>query len=96
MGNHYYLTERLTKQTRELLKSKGYFTYATRSWDSGNGCTLEHRVLVNHENDVVTNFKALDDDFRDSKDDFFKCMEHFDADETQDFINEIETIIRLP
>ena len=58
MNKHYYLTGyRLSKEQRDKIEAQGFYVYATRSWDSGNGCSLEKRVIVNHEDDVILNFK---------------------------------------
>ena len=57
-SKNYYLTGcRLNKSQRERIESKGFYVYATRSWDEGCGCSLEKRVIVNHEDDVILNFK---------------------------------------
>lgn len=76
MSNKYYeVGYRLTSAQRQELKNRGYHVYSTRSWDEGYGCTLEHRVLVNHESDVITNFAALDDNNpEDRVDDFYEYM----------------------
>lgn len=61
MKKHYLLIGwRLTKEQREEIKNMGLYVYQARSWDEGTGCTLEHRVWVNHEADVITDFEALD------------------------------------
>lgn len=55
---HYYLTGyRLNNSQRQRIEEKGFYVYATRSWDSGCGCSLEKRVIVNHEDDVILDFK---------------------------------------
>ena len=77
----YYLVGfRLTNAQRRALKDRGLYVYSTRSWDEGCGCTLEHRVFVNHEDDVITNWPALDEnDMKDMKNDFYEYMDSVDA-----------------
>ena len=53
--NYCIIGWRLNDAQKEELHKRGLYTYANRSWDFGNGCTLEHRVIVNHESDVITN-----------------------------------------
>ena len=86
MSNKYYeVGWRLTSAQREAIKKLGYHVYATRSWDTGRGCTLEHRVLVNHETDVITNFPALDDNNpQDMVNDFYEYMCMCDAENDLD------------
>lgn len=76
MKKSYFLIGfRLTNAQRNALKQRGLHVYSTRSWDEGCGCTLEHKVYVNHEDDVITNWPALDDNnMKDMKDDFYKYM----------------------
>ena len=95
MANKYYeVGYRLTYAQREAIKALGYHVYATRSWDSGCGCTLEHRVIVNHETDVITNFPALDDNNpEDFANDFFEHMEKCDADNEWKLGKELEEIL---
>lgn len=72
---YYQIGWRLTSEQRKKLRERGLYVYANRSWDEGNGCTLEHRVIVNHENDVITNFPALDENNReDMQNDFYEYM----------------------
>ena len=94
MENKYYeVGWRLTSAQRKALKDRGYHVYATRSWDEGTGSTLEHRVLVNHETDVITNFAALDDNNpEDMANNFYEHMEKFDATNDLD-ITEIKDIL---
>ena len=53
----YEIGWRLNSSQRQRIEEKGFYVYATRSWDEGRGCTLEKRVIVNHETDVLLNFK---------------------------------------
>ena len=83
MTRYYFLTGwRLNKEQREAIKDKGFHIYANRSWDEGDGCTLEHRVIVNHESDVITNWEALDDtNPEDYQDDFYEYMDLCEAED---------------
>lgn len=76
MKKSYFLIGfRLTNAQRNALKQRGLHVYSTRSWDEGCGCTLEHKVFVNHEDDVITNWPALDDNnMEDRVNDFFKYI----------------------
>ena len=92
MNKYTVIGWRLTKEQKEELKKNGYHTYACRSWDEGNGCTLEHRVIVNHEADVITNFEALNDnDLEDIRNDFYEYMDECDAEDS--LYEEIEKFI---
>ena len=80
---------RLTREQREAIKEKGFYTYANRSWDEGNGCTLEHRVIVNHENDVITNWPALDEENReDMQNDFYEYMALCEAEDDYNYFKQ--------
>lgn len=80
MKRYVLIGWRLTQEEREKVKNMGLHIYAARSWDEGNGCTLEHRVIVNHEADVITDFEALDESNReDRKDNLFKYMNEVGA-----------------
>lgn len=77
---YYEVGWRLNREQREKLKEAGFHIYATRSWDEGTGCTLEHRVIVNHESDIVTNWEALDESNPDAiANNFYKFMDECDA-----------------
>jgi len=97
MENKYYeLGWRLNSTQRKALKDLGYHVYATRSWDEGCGSTLEHRVLVNHETDVITNFPALDDNNpEDMANDFYERMEEFNATSDLEITPEMRTILEM-
>ena len=72
----YYVTgERFTNKERGEFENAGFYVYSLRSWDHGTGSQLEHKVLVNHEGDVITNFKALTDDPDAFEPDFYEFME---------------------
>lgn len=74
---HYYVTgDRFTSEQRKAIEKAGFFVYSLRSWDTGNGSQLEHRVIVNHEGDVITNFKALPDEPDAFEPDFYQYMEN--------------------
>lgn len=93
LNKYYEVGYRLKSNQREELKKRGYHVYATRSWDNGCGCTLEHRVLVNHETDVITNFPALDDNNpQDFANDFYEHMDKLNATNDLD-ISSIRDII---
>lgn len=47
--------DRYTSEEKQNLRNHGLFVYEMRSWDDGNGCTIEPRVLVNHEATFITN-----------------------------------------
>lgn len=80
---------RLNSMIRILIKQKGFYVYSNRSWDEGNGCTLEHRVIVNHENDVITNWPALDENNpEDMQNDFYEYMDKCDAEEDYDYFKQ--------
>ena len=80
---------RLNSEQRAAIKVKGFYVYANRSWDEGCGCTLEHRVIVNHENDVITNWPALDEDNReDMQNDFYEYMALCEAEEDYDYFTQ--------
>lgn len=92
--NYCVIGWRLSKRQKEELHKRGLFTYANRSWDTGYGCTLEHRVIVNHEGDVVTNFPALDEDDReDYKNDFYQFMDEVGAESSEEFYNSIKDVL---
>lgn len=95
MGNKYYeVGYRLNSAQRKALKEKGLHIYATRSWDEGTGCTLEHRVIVNHESDVVCNFAALDDNNpEDRANNFYEHMEKLEADNDWELPQDIKDIL---
>ena len=94
---HYNLVGyRLSREQREECAKRGLHVYATRSWDDGNGCTLEHRVIVNHESDVITDFEALDENNReDMRNDFYEYMEEMDAIDDTDFYESIKDILAM-
>lgn len=84
MGNkkYYQIGWRLNGQQRQALKERGLYVYANRSWDEGCGCTLEHRVIVNHENDVIMNFAALNENDREDRiDDFYAYVNDNDIED---------------
>lgn len=92
--NYCVIGWRLNSQQKEELRKRGLFTYANRSWDEGNGCTLEHRVIVNHESDVITNFEALDSNNReDRRNDFYKYMDEVGAEDSVEFYDSIKDIL---
>lgn len=95
MANKYYLVGwRLNSEQRKALREKGLHIYATRSWDEGTGCTLEHRVFVNHEDDVITNFAALNDnDPKDFANDFYEHMAMFEADNDWELPQDVKQIL---
>ena len=81
-GKHYYVTAgRFTNEQRKAINKAGFFVYSLRSWDTGNGSQLEHIVIVNHEGDVITNFKALPDEPGAFEPDFYQYMENQGATE---------------
>lgn len=87
---------RLNSQQKEELRKRGLYAYANRSWDEGSGCTLEHRVIVNHTGDVITNWPALDENNKDDfKNDFYKYIREVGATETSEFYNSIEDILDM-
>lgn len=96
MIKHYYeVGYRLNNAERKAIKDQGFHIYATRSWDSGTGCTLEHRVIVNHETDVVTDFPALDDNNpQDYANNFYEHMNKCEAEEDYEFGQKINNIIQ--
>lgn len=80
---------RLKSNQRELIRNKGFYIYSTRSWDEGCGCTLEHKVIVNHESDVITNWPALDENNReDMKNDFYEYMDECNAEDDYDYFKQ--------
>ena len=93
---HYYeIGWRLNREQRQALKEKGLHIYATRSWDEGNGSTLEHRVIVNHETDVVCDFEALDESNPEAyANNYYEHMEQCNAIDTSEFGKMIEDIIK--
>ena len=94
MKNYCVIGWRLNSAQREELHKRGLHTYANRSWDEGCGCTLEHRVIVNHESDVITNFEALDEnDQEDRREDFYEYMEEVEAEESSEFYNSIKDVL---
>lgn len=94
MSNKYYeVGYRLNSAQRQELKRRGYHVYSTRSWDEGRGCTLEHRVIVNHETDVITNFAALNDDNpEDMANNFYEHMAAYNAENDLD-ITDIKDVL---
>lgn len=92
--NYCIIGWRLNDAQKEELHRRGLYTYANRSWDFGNGCTLEHRVIVNHESDVITNWPALDENNKDDFiNDFWKYLDEVGAEETTEFYNSIEDVL---
>lgn len=71
----YEIGYRLNNSQRERIEAKGFYVYATRSWDMGCGCTLEKRVIVNHETDVLLNFKPEEIEEGIVSYDYFKWLE---------------------
>lgn len=45
---------RIGKGSKKALSKNGFYVYDLRTWDIGNGCTIENFVLVNHEGTMVT------------------------------------------
>ena len=97
MENKYYeIGWRLNSAQRKAIKDLGYHVYATRSWDEGCGSTLEHRVIVNHETDIITNFPALDDNNpEDMANDFYEHMEKFKAENDLEITPELRAILEM-
>jgi len=96
MKNYVIIGWRLNSRQKEELHKRGLYTYANRSWDMGNGCSLEHRVIVNHESDVITNFKILDENKPDDFiNDFWKYLSEVGAEETSEFYNSIEDVLDM-
>lgn len=91
MEKYYYLIGyRLRNEQREKLKEKGLHVYALRSWDVGCGSQLEHRVIVNHENDVIANFEMLDENDRNAfEPDFYEYCERVNAFENYDLVKDL-------
>ena len=48
---------------RDTLAAKGLYVWDMRSWDSGNGNSLETVVIINYEGSVVVNFEITDYDY---------------------------------
>ena len=94
---HYCLVGwRLNRAQREECSKRGLHVYSTRSWDEGCGCTLEHRVIVNHEDDVITDFEALDPNNReDFRNDFYEYMEEVDAIDDEEFYESVKDILEM-
>ena len=94
---HYCLVGwRLNRAQREECSKRGLHVYSTRSWDEGCGCTLEHRVIVNHEDDVITDFQALDPNNReDFRNDFYEYMEEVDAIDDEEFYESVKDILEM-
>ena len=85
---------RLNSAQKEELHKRGLYTYANRSWDMGCGCTLEHRVIVNHESDVITNFPALDENNKDDfVNDFYEYMGLCEAEDSVEFYDSIRDVL---
>ena len=88
---------RLRTDEREVLKRNGYYVYDLRSWDTGNGNTIEPRVVVNYEGSVITNFEITNWDINDEHgkviNDMYKWVEDNDIEE-RDFDSELENQIR--
>lgn len=95
--NYCVIGWRLNSRQKEELHKRGLYTYANRSWDEGCGCTLEHRVIVNHEADVITNWPALDEDNReDFINDFYEYIVLCEAKDTVEFYDSIKDVLENP
>lgn len=63
-------------EVREVLKKEGLYVYDTRTWDEGNGRTLEPFAVVNYEGSMVANFEITNWDI---DDEHGKCINDMDA-----------------
>lgn len=65
-----------SREVRETLKKESLYVYDTRTWDEGNGRTLEPFVFVNYEGSMVANFEITNWDIDDERG---KCINDMDA-----------------
>lgn len=82
---------------REALAERGLHVLDMRSWDSGNGNSLEEWVCVNYIGSVVVNFEITDWDENDEKGkaifDMAKWLKKHPEVENRDFDSEIEKMV---
>ena len=57
-----------SRKARDLLAKNGLYVLDMRSWDTGNGNSLETFVVVNYEGSVVVNFEIIDWDYEKEND----------------------------
>ena len=80
---------RFNNEQRKQLEDAGFYVYGLRAWDEGVGAQLEHRVIVNHLDDVVTDFKILSDDNDAFEPDFDEYIQKVGAVYDYDFFKPI-------
>ena len=57
-----------SRKARDLLAKNGLYVLDMRSWDAGNGNSLETFAVVNYEGSVVVNFEITDWDYEKEND----------------------------